>query len=144
MSTQWSGCPCVSTTAESSSTARCSWSTPKLPLPQSTQIAVSPSRTRYPLQAAPCGPPYEPEQPRTVSSNCVDPRPPARARRSRPLPRLDRLDLRSEEPGAERAEGVDRSAGEEHVTRLARRASGAQARLGEHRADGEGRLVRAR
>src|SRR5437899_2806947 len=133
MSTQWSGCPCVRTTAVSSSTARCSWSTPKLPFPQSTQIAVLASRTRYPLQAAPCGPPYEPEQPRTVSSTCVDPRPPARPRRLRPLPRLDRLDLRSEEPGAERAEGVDGSSREEQVTRLARSSPGAQARLGTHR-----------
>ena len=42
MSTQWSGWPCVSTTAVRSSTATCSCRCPNVPLPQSTQIDVSP------------------------------------------------------------------------------------------------------
>ena len=77
-----------------------------VPLPQSTQIDVSPPRSRYPLHASPPAPPYDPEHPNTVSST------------SAPMPGLDGSDLGTEEPHAERPESIDGSRGEENVPRV--------------------------
>src|SRR5713101_6335635 len=108
MSTQWSGWPWVSTTAVRSSTAMCCWRRPNVPFPQSIQIAVEPDRKRYPLHAAFCEPPNEPEQPSTVSSTILP---------SIPLPCFDRFHLGPQEAGPERTKRVDRTTGQEYMTR---------------------------